>query len=214
MNPHELSDDGRWSGSTSSDGTIDFSLFNPGSSIEAAFRALRSRGDFKELAEPNLVTLPGKEAFFLAGGEFPYPTVQGGGGNNAVSIAFREFGIMLRFTPTIMRNGNIRLKVVPEVSSLDFANALTFSGFVVPSLLTRRVETEVELKEGQHSGDRRPARQLDPQERFQDSRPRGSPDSRRPVPLHQCTGAPHRAAGHRDAEAGRRHRDPAAGAHG
>ncbi len=150
VNPHELDDDGRWTGRTSSDGTIDFSLFNPGSSIEAAFRALRSRGDFKELAEPNLVTLPGKEAFFLAGGEFPYPTVQGGGGTNAVSIAFRAFGIMLRFTPTIMRNGNIRLKVVPEVSSLDFANALTFSGFVVPSLLTRRVETEVELKEGQH----------------------------------------------------------------
>jgi pilus assembly protein CpaC len=67
-----------------------------------------------------------------------------------VTIAFREFGVRLRFTPTIMRNGNIRLKVAPEVSSLDFANALNFEGFVIPSLLTRKAETEVELKDGQH----------------------------------------------------------------
>lgn len=150
VNPHELSDDGRWAGSTNSDGTIDFSLLNPGSSLTAAIRALKGRGDFKDLAEPNLLTLPGKEASFLAGGEFPYPAVQGGGGINAVSIEFREFGIKLKFTPTIMRNGNIRLKVAPEVSSLDFANALQFQGFVIPSLLTRKAETEVELKDGQH----------------------------------------------------------------
>ena len=114
VNPHELSDDGRWAGATNSDGTIDFSLINPGSSFTAALRALRGRGDFKGLAEPKLLTLPGKEASFLAGGEFPYPTIQGGGGNNAVTIEFREFGIMLRFTPTIMRNGNIRLKLIPR----------------------------------------------------------------------------------------------------
>ncbi len=150
VNPHELSDDGRWSGSTSSDGTIDFALINPGASFTAALRALRGRGDFKSLAEPTLLTLPGKEAEFLAGGEFPYPTVQGGGGNNAVSIEFRTFGIMLKFTPTVMRNGNIRLKLFAEVSSLDFANALQFQGFVIPSLLTRRAITEVELKNGQY----------------------------------------------------------------
>lgn len=150
VNPHELSDDGRWAGSTNSDGQITFSLLNPGASLNATLRALRGRGDFKDLAEPNLLTLPGKEASFLAGGEFPYPTIQGGGSNNAVTIAFREFGVRLKFTPTIMRNGNIRLKVAPEVSSLDFANALNFQGFVVPSLLTRKAETEVELKDGQH----------------------------------------------------------------
>jgi pilus assembly protein CpaC len=150
VNPHELSDDGRWAGSTNSDGQITFSLLSPGASLSARLRALRGRGDFKDLAEPNLLTLPGKEASFLAGGEFPYPTIQGGGASNAVTIAFREFGVRLRFTPTIMRNGNIRLKVAPEVSSLDFANALNFEGFVIPSLLTRKAETEVELKDGQH----------------------------------------------------------------
>lgn len=150
VNPHELSDDGRWAGSTSADGTIDFSLINPGSSFAAGLRMLKARGDFKSLAEPTLLTLPGKEASFLAGGEFPYPTVQGGGGNNAVTIEFREFGVRLKFTPTIMRNGNIRLKLYIEVSALDFANALQFQGFVIPSLTKRTAETEVELKDGQY----------------------------------------------------------------
>jgi pilus assembly protein CpaC len=153
VNPHELSDEGNWSGSTNTSAGVDnivFSLLSPGSSFEANLRALRGRGDFKDLAEPNLLTLPGKEASFLAGGEFPYPTVQGGGQNNAVTIAFREFGVRLKFTPTIMRNGNIRLRVAPEVSSLDFGNTVSFQGTVIPSLLTRKAETEVELKDGQH----------------------------------------------------------------
>ncbi len=150
LNPQDASDNGNWSGSTSSDGDVTFSLLNPNSQLNDILRVLRSKGDFKDLAEPTLLTLPGKEASFLAGGEFPYPTVQAGSGNNAVTIVFKEFGVRLRFTPTIMRNGNIRLKVAPEVSSLDFANALTFQGFVVPSLLTRRAETEVELQDGQH----------------------------------------------------------------
>jgi pilus assembly protein CpaC len=96
------------------------------------------------------MTLPGREASFLAGGEFPYPAVQGGGGNNAVSIVFKEFGIRLKFTPTITRSGSIRLKVLPEVSSLDFSNPLVFGGFTIPSLLTRRAETEVEMQNGQY----------------------------------------------------------------
>ena len=150
VNPHELSDDGRWAGATSSDGTIDFSLISAGSAFTAGLRALKARGDFKSLAEPTLLTLPGKEASFLAGGEFPYPTVQGGAGGNAVTIEFREFGVMLRFTPTIMRNGNIRLKLYIEVSALDFANALQFQGFVIPSITKRNAETEVELKDGQY----------------------------------------------------------------
>lgn len=154
LNPQDLSDNGDVFVRTNSDGNVSFNLSSPGSSLTAAIRWLKGRGDFKDLAEPNLLALPGKEASFLAGGEFPYPTVQSGGvggvgASNAVTITFREFGIKLRFTPTIMRNGNIRLKVAPEVSALDFANALTFEGFVVPSLLTRKAETEVELQDGQ-----------------------------------------------------------------
>jgi pilus assembly protein CpaC len=95
------------------------------------------------------MTLPGKEAYFLAGGEFPFPMLQSATAGNAVTVQFRDFGIKLRFTPTIERNGAIRLKLAPEVSSLDFANALVISGFEIPSILSRRAETEVELREGQ-----------------------------------------------------------------
>jgi pilus assembly protein CpaC len=161
LNPHKLDDNGNWNGSsntatgtgvsrTFADGVVDVGLFNANASIELLIRALQSKGDFRSLAEPNLITLPGKEATFLAGGEFPYPAVQGGGSAGSVSIVFKEFGIRLRFTPTITRNGSIRLKVMPEVSSLDFANPLVFGGFTIPSLLTRRAETEIEMKNGQY----------------------------------------------------------------
>jgi pilus assembly protein CpaC len=161
LNPHRL--DARdnynpgWVGSTNTgegggfaDGVVDFGLFNANASIEVLIRFLTSKGLLKSLAEPNLIALPGREASFLAGGEFPYPAVQGGGGNNAVSIVFKEFGIRLKFTPTITRGGSIRLKVAPEVSALDFSNPLVFGGFTIPSLLTRRAETEVEMKNGQY----------------------------------------------------------------
>jgi pilus assembly protein CpaC len=161
LNPHKLDAEDLnpgWIGSsntnpqdgTFSDGVVDLGLFNAGASIELLIRALTSKGLLKSLAEPNLMTLPGREASFLAGGEFPYPAVQGGGGNNAVSIVFKEFGIRLKFTPTITRNGSIRLKVMPEVSALDFSNPLVFGGFTIPSLLTRRAETEVEMQSGQY----------------------------------------------------------------
>jgi pilus assembly protein CpaC len=152
LNPHELSDQGNWSGFTDPSAaveTIGFLLDSGNEEIQALVQAAVSRGDLRTLAEPNLLTLPGKEAYFLAGGEFPYPTIQGTG-SNAVSIVFKEFGIRLRFTPQIARNGAIRLKVAPEVSTLDFANGLVVSGFEIPSLRTRRAETEVELREGQH----------------------------------------------------------------
>ena len=157
LNPQHLDNNGDWIGSANSDpgsggfadGVVDLGLFNANASIELLIRALTSKGMLKSLAEPNLMTLPGKEASFLAGGEFPYPAVQGGAANS-VSIVFKEFGIRLRFTPTITRSGSIRLKVMPEVSSLDFANPLVFGGFTIPSLLTRRAETEVEMKSGQY----------------------------------------------------------------
>jgi pilus assembly protein CpaC len=149
LNPHKLSDKGNWSGSTSTDGTISFLLDNGTSNISALITAAKAKGDFRELAEPNLMTLPGQEAYFLAGGEFPFPMVQSAANASQVTITFREYGIKLRFTPTIQRNGAIRLKLAPEVSSLDFANSLVIAGFEIPSLLTRKAETNVELREGQ-----------------------------------------------------------------
>ncbi|HET8633750.1 MAG TPA: pilus assembly protein N-terminal domain-containing protein [Gemmatimonadales bacterium] len=149
LNPHKLSDKGDWSGTTNSDGQITFLLDNGTSDLAALITAAKSKGDFRSLAEPNLMTLPGQEAYFLAGGEFPFPMLQSATAGNAVTVQFRDFGIKLRFTPTIQRNGAIRLKLAPEVSSLDFANALVISGFEIPSILTRRAETNVELREGQ-----------------------------------------------------------------
>ena len=153
LNPHKLSDQGDWSGTTDATvgaDAITFLLNSGNANLQAFIAAATQKGDLRTLAEPNLMTLPGKEAYFLAGGEFPYPSVQGGSSSGAVAIVFKEFGIRLKFTPNIARNGAIRLKVAPEVSSLDFANGLTIQGFQIPSLRTRRAETEVELREGQY----------------------------------------------------------------
>jgi pilus assembly protein CpaC len=117
--------------------------------IGAVIKALQQKNLLQILAETNLIAVNGKEASFLAGGEFPFPTVQPGNGVNAITIQFREFGVRLKFTPVIMPSGNIHLKVVPEVSTLDFANGLTISGFNVPALSTRRADTEFELQDGQ-----------------------------------------------------------------
>ncbi len=152
VNPQDLSDDGDWEAETISSGLLRVLLSNPGtpgSSIEGIIRASISKGNFKSLAEPNLLTLPGKEAYFLAGGEFPYPVLQSAG-SNSITVVFKEFGVRLRFLPVITRSGAIRLKVEPEVSSLDFANGLVIGGFEIPTILTRRAETEVELRAGQY----------------------------------------------------------------
>ncbi len=117
--------------------------------IGAVIKALQQKNLLQILAEPNLIAVNGKEASFLAGGEFPFPIVQPGQGFTAVTISFKEFGVQLKFTPVIMPNGNIHLKVAPSVSALDFANALTISGFTVPALSTRKAETEFELQDGQ-----------------------------------------------------------------
>jgi pilus assembly protein CpaC len=121
-------------------------FFDRQEGIGGALRALQSKGAFQSLAEPNLIAYNGQEASFLAGGEFPIPVVQGT--TNAVTVVFKEFGIRLNFTPTIAGDV-IRLKVRPEVSTLDFANGLTLSGFRIPALTTRRAETDVELRDGQ-----------------------------------------------------------------
>jgi pilus assembly protein CpaC len=123
--------------------------FNTEAQIGTLVQAMKSKGLFESLAEPNLVTTDGKEASFLAGGEYPYPVLQGAGSNSGVTIVFKEFGVRLKFTPTVMAGGMIHLKVLPEVSTLDFGNAIVIQGFRVPSLTTRRTETEVELRDGQ-----------------------------------------------------------------
>jgi pilus assembly protein CpaC len=116
--------------------------------LGTVIKALQVRGLFQSLAEPNLVAESGKEASFLAGGEFPVPVAQGSGSNFAVSVQFKEFGIRLNFTPVV--NGDrVHLKVRPEVSTLDFGNAVVLNGFRIPALSTRRAETELELRNGQ-----------------------------------------------------------------
>jgi pilus assembly protein CpaC len=125
-------------------------FWNPQLNVGATLKALASNNVLQILAEPNLLAMNGHEASFVAGGEFPFPTLQGGGsGVGQVTIQFRQFGVQIRFLPTITPRGTIRLRVAPEVSSLDYANALTVSGNTVPALVTRRVNTEVELEDGQ-----------------------------------------------------------------
>src|SRR5205085_3642398 len=98
------------------------------------------------LAEPNLTALSGETASFLAGGEFPIPVSQG---NNAVTIEYEQYGVGLAFTPIVLADGRISLRVRPEVSELSDAGSVKLGGFVVPSLITRRAETTLELGSGQ-----------------------------------------------------------------
>jgi pilus assembly protein CpaC len=123
-------------------------VFRPDLNLGLTIKALEQRNLLQILAEPNLLALNGREASFLAGGEFPFPVVQTGA-FQTVTIIFKEFGVRLKFVPKIAEDGSIRLKVAPEVSSLDFTNALQISGFLIPALSTRRAETEIELRDGQ-----------------------------------------------------------------
>jgi len=124
--------------------------FFPGLDVGAVITAMQQNGVVQTLAEPNVLAANGKEASFLAGGEFPYPVVSGtSGGTAAVSIEFKEYGIRLNFIPTITPRNTIRLQVAPEVSALDFTNEVEISGFEVPGITSRKVNTEVELQDGQ-----------------------------------------------------------------
>jgi pilus assembly protein CpaC len=137
----------RDSGLTFSD-FLNVFFFSRPDGLGFVIRALQQRGQFQSLAEPNLIAYNGQEASFLAGGELPIPLVQGGGINAAVSVQYREFGVRLTFRPTIVGDV-IRLRVRPEVSEPDFSNGIELSGFSIPALSTRRVETDVELRDGQ-----------------------------------------------------------------
>jgi len=125
-------------------------FFRPDLNLGATIEALQVKGLLQVLSEPNILAQDGKEGSFLAGGEFPFPSVSAGtGGAPTVSIQFREYGIRLTFIPTITPRGTVQLQVAPEVSALDFTNGLQISGFNVPALTTRKLNTEVELNEGQ-----------------------------------------------------------------
>jgi pilus assembly protein CpaC len=142
-----------------SSNTVNFSdllnlfAFRPDLDIGVTIKALQQRNLLQILAEPNLVCLEGKDASFLAGGSFPYPTLTstptGGSSAPVITVKFEPFGVKLDFTPTITPQGAIDLKVAPEVSSLDYSNAVTLEGFTIPALSQRRAETEVILKDGE-----------------------------------------------------------------
>jgi pilus assembly protein CpaC len=123
-------------------------LFDAKHQLGTVIQALQTKGMFQSLAEPNLVAESGKEASFLAGGEIPIPIAQGSGANMAISVQYKEFGVRLNFTP-VVTGDRIHLKVRPEVSTLDFTNAVVLNGFRIPALSTRRTETEIELSNGQ-----------------------------------------------------------------
>ena len=141
------------------DASVNFSdllnifLFRPDLNIGATIKALQQKNLLQILAEPNLICIEGKQASFLAGGQFPFPTIQatttGGAVAPVVTVQFKDFGVNLNFVPTVTPSGGIHLKVAPEVSALDFVNAVTLQGFLIPAVATRRAETEVILKDGE-----------------------------------------------------------------
>jgi pilus assembly protein CpaC len=149
----------QFSGTDARTSTVNFAdllnlfVFRPDLNIGATIRALQGRNLLQILAEPNLVALENTEASFLAGGEFPFPTLTatttGGAVSPVVTVQFKKFGVQLGFIPSVTASGAIHLKVRPEVSALDYANAVTLQGFLIPAVSTRTAETEVILKDGE-----------------------------------------------------------------
>ncbi len=127
-------------------------LFRPDLNLATTIKALENKRMLETLAEPSVPAIDGKQASFLAGGEFPFPVIQGGSAVGAVTIQWREFGVRITFTPRMTPRGTLRLQVAPEVSSLDFSNGLVFQGFNIPAISTRKVQTEIELESGQSFG--------------------------------------------------------------
>jgi pilus assembly protein CpaC len=154
--PVQAGDSGGGKGVTS--GTIGLSdflnifLFQRDLDVGLTIKALQQTNVLQILAEPNLLAVSGEPAKFLAGGELPYPVLSGQLGQQTVTVQFKPFGVKLEFTGTVEGDGTIRLKVFPEVSSLDYTNAITISGFVLPAIATRHAETIVQLRDGQSFG--------------------------------------------------------------
>ncbi|HKO18096.1 MAG TPA: pilus assembly protein N-terminal domain-containing protein, partial [Acidobacteriaceae bacterium] len=128
---------------------LNFMLYSAKLNLGATIQDLQTKQVLQILAEPTITTISGEKANFLSGGEFPFPVVQPSGTASVVTIQFRPFGVKLEFTPIVNPDGTVRLKVAPEVSALDYTNAVTVSGFSIPALSTRRAETEVELRSSQ-----------------------------------------------------------------
>ena len=129
---------------------VNFFLFRKDINLAAALQLLESKNLLEMLAEPTVPAINGKQAFFTAGGEFPFPMIQPSGtGGAIVTLSWREYGVRLNFLPIVTPRGTIRLQVQPEVSSLDYTHAVTIQGFTVPALSTRKVQTEIELESGQ-----------------------------------------------------------------
>ena len=145
------SQNGTASGALTTTDPLNFLLYSSKLNLGATVKDLESKQVLQILAEPTITTISGVKADFLSGGEFPFPIIQPGGTGSApvISIQFREYGVKLEFTPTVNADGTIRLKVAPEVSSLDYTNSATIGGFTVPALSTRKAETEVELRSDQ-----------------------------------------------------------------
>jgi pilus assembly protein CpaC len=127
------------------------SLATKGGSLDVTLTALEEKGLIRRLAEPDLVALSGDTAAFLAGGEFPVPSVQPGGtsGVPVITTDYKPFGVQLTFVPTVLANGIINLRLAPSVSELDFTQAIQISGFLVPSIAKREARTTIELRDGQ-----------------------------------------------------------------
>ncbi|MBV8780261.1 MAG: pilus assembly protein N-terminal domain-containing protein [Phycisphaerae bacterium] len=137
-------------GSPSSGATTLFGSLKAGGTVVDVFvDALRQNNLLRILAEPNLIAISGQAASFLAGGEYPIPVPQGSSGGVTTTIEYRDYGVRLNFVPLVLGDGRIRLKVSPEVSELDYAHSVNLNGYTVPGLTTRKVETCVELTEGQ-----------------------------------------------------------------
>ena len=128
---------------------IDYASLSGDRHVQGVVKALESDGTIKTLASPNLVAVNGEKAKFLSGGEIPIPVVQSGSGDNSISVVFKEYGVKLDFEPTVIDSGIINLRVVPEVSTPDYTRAVVLSGFLIPAFQTRRVDTVVELRDGQ-----------------------------------------------------------------
>jgi pilus assembly protein CpaC len=126
-------------------------LASNGASLDVLLTALETKGLVRSLAEPDLIALSGDTASFLAGGEYPVPAVQPGGAGTVpvITVQYQPFGVQLAFTPTVLDNGIINLRLAPSVSELNFAQAITISGFNVPSINKREARTTVELRDGQ-----------------------------------------------------------------
>ncbi len=129
---------------------LNFNLFLSRLNIGATLQDLETMQVAQILAEPNIVTLSGQKANFLAGGEFPFPMIQSSSsGAPVISVVFKSYGVKLEFTPVVNNDGTVQLTVAPEVSALDFTNAVQISGYTIPAISTRRAETQVVLKSGQ-----------------------------------------------------------------